>query len=126
MPDSREALDRLVREVWAEWAREQPDPKPSWLTDWDDLDAGQREVDMRIGETVAAVARAAERERAAMPTLNGVGETERQPLGRWCWCEDVPAGQLPHDCAEDHAQRGPCQADGAHVHPWRGVTDVVR
>ena len=30
----------------------EPAPKPSWLTGWDDLDEGQREVDMRIGEAV--------------------------------------------------------------------------
>ncbi len=54
MPD-REMLGRLVRHAWVRWAREQPDPKPSWLVGWDELDAGQREVDMRIGETVAAL-----------------------------------------------------------------------
>lgn len=54
----REALGRLVRETWVTWAREQPDPKPSWLTGWDELDEGQREVDMRIGEAVAAAERA--------------------------------------------------------------------
>ena len=52
MPD-REALGRRVREVWVEWAREQPDPKPSHLVGWDDLDEGNREVDMRIGEALA-------------------------------------------------------------------------
>lgn len=57
---SGESLGQLVRETWIEWAQEQPDPKPSWLTPWDDLDEGQREVDTRIGATVAAVARAAE------------------------------------------------------------------
>jgi hypothetical protein len=51
MPD-REALGRLVREVWVEWAREQPDPKPSHLVGWDDLDEGNREVDMRIGDAL--------------------------------------------------------------------------
>ena len=56
---AREDLGRLVRETWIAWAREQPDPKPSWLVPFDDLDEGQREVDMRIGEAVAA----AERER---------------------------------------------------------------
>jgi len=55
----REHLGPLVRQVWVDWAREQPDPKPGWLTGWDDLDEGQREVDMRIGEAVAG----AERER---------------------------------------------------------------
>jgi hypothetical protein len=54
----REALGRLVRETWVAWAREQSDPKPSWLTGWDDLDGGQREVDMRIGEAIEAMVRA--------------------------------------------------------------------
>lgn len=53
---SRESRGRLVREIWVAWAREQPDPKPSWLLGWDEIDAGQREVDMRIGESVAGVA----------------------------------------------------------------------
>ena len=50
---TREDLGRIVRETWVKWASEQPDPKPSWLVDWDDLDDGQREADMRIGEAVA-------------------------------------------------------------------------
>jgi hypothetical protein len=58
--DPREPLGRLVRETWVAWAREQPRPwKASHLTGWDDLGAGDREVDMRIGAAVAA----AERER---------------------------------------------------------------
>ena len=66
----REALGRRVREVWVEWAREQPDPKPSHLVGWDDLDEGNREVDMRIGEALAgnfseAIIRADERESCA-------------------------------------------------------------
>ena len=47
----------LVREVWVEWAREQPDAKPSWLVPWAELDAGQREVDARIESAVRAEAR---------------------------------------------------------------------
>jgi hypothetical protein len=47
--EPRELVGRLVRQVWAQWAQEQPDPKPSWLLGWDELDDGQREVDMRIG-----------------------------------------------------------------------------
>lgn len=50
----REQRGRRVREVWVRWAAEQPDPKSSWLTPWEDLDEGQREVDMRIGEALAA------------------------------------------------------------------------
>lgn len=57
MPDSREPYGRIVRETWANWAREQVNPKPGWLTPWEKLDAGQREVDMRIGSAVAAQAR---------------------------------------------------------------------
>ena len=55
-----EALGRLVRETWIEWATEQPDPKPSWLVGWDELNAGQREVDIRIGSAVAAAVAAHE------------------------------------------------------------------
>ncbi len=50
--DAREVLGQIVRETWVQWAREQPDPKPSWLTPWEELDAGQREVDCRIGEAL--------------------------------------------------------------------------
>lgn len=60
---TRELLGRLVRQTWVAWARDQPDWKPSWLTEWDDLDAGQREVDMRIGEDIAGVAAGVERAR---------------------------------------------------------------
>lgn len=49
----REELGRIVRETWVAWAREQAVLKPSWLVPWDELDPGQREVDMRIGEAVA-------------------------------------------------------------------------
>lgn len=52
----RETLGKLVREVWIAWAREQPSPKPSWLVPWDGLAEPDREVDRRIGETVARAA----------------------------------------------------------------------
>ena len=63
LPD--EVLGRLVRGVWTRWACEQPQPKPSWLIPWDDLDEGQREVDIRIGRAVAKAVALAERERCA-------------------------------------------------------------
>jgi hypothetical protein len=50
----REQRGRLVRETWVRWARQQPSPKPGWLTGWNELDYGQRQVDMLIGEAVAA------------------------------------------------------------------------
>jgi hypothetical protein len=49
---SDENLGRMVRDEWVAWAREQPDPKPSWLTPWDGLDEGQRAVDIRIGRVL--------------------------------------------------------------------------
>ena len=52
-PLSREELGRLVREVWVACAREHPDPKPSWLAGWDELDEWDKETDRRIGKTVA-------------------------------------------------------------------------
>lgn len=50
----REALGRVVRRVWIEWALEQPEPKPSWLVEWEDLPEPDREVDRRIGERLFA------------------------------------------------------------------------
>jgi hypothetical protein len=53
-PDGSEALGRLVREVWVTYVRDTiPDPKPSWVAPWDDLDGFQREAHMRIGHAVA-------------------------------------------------------------------------
>ena len=49
----REALGRIVREEWIAWAREQPNPKPSWLVPWEGLSEPDREVDRRIGERLA-------------------------------------------------------------------------
>ena len=46
----REALGEMVREEWIAWAKEQPDPKPSWLVPWDGLAEPDKEVDRRIGE----------------------------------------------------------------------------
>lgn len=48
-PDLIESLGRLVRHVWVEWARRQPNPKPSWLVPWEKLAKPDRDVDMRIG-----------------------------------------------------------------------------
>lgn len=50
-----EFLGRLVRSVWIEWAKEQPNPKPSWLVPWEELPPEQQEVDRRIGLKVAEV-----------------------------------------------------------------------
>lgn len=47
-----DVLGRLVRDTWVEWAQQQPNPKPSWLLPWSELDEGQKEVDRRIGRAV--------------------------------------------------------------------------
>jgi hypothetical protein len=62
MTNPRIPYGRLVRRNFVRWAREQRNPKPSWLLKWDEIDDDQREVDMRIGEAVAA----AERQRIRM------------------------------------------------------------
>lgn len=49
---AREWLGIVVREAWTAWAREQPAPKPSWLTPWEQLTEPEREADRRIGEAV--------------------------------------------------------------------------
>lgn len=59
-PADEEALGRLVRQVWVTAVRELvPDPKPSWVTPWDELDEFQRTVDKRIGAALVAAGRAA-------------------------------------------------------------------
>jgi hypothetical protein len=50
--EDREQCGRIVRRVWVEWAREQPNPKPSWLLPWEELSEPDREVARRIGETL--------------------------------------------------------------------------
>ncbi len=56
----REALGRIVREVWIAWAYEQAAPKPSWLVPWEGLSECDREVDRRIGERIAREALASD------------------------------------------------------------------
>lgn len=55
MSMDREELGKEVRKVWLEWARQQPNPKLSWLTPWDELDEDQKEVDRLIGERLYAL-----------------------------------------------------------------------
>jgi len=53
----REDLGRVVREEWIAWARQQSDPKPSWLVPWEELPEPDREVDRRIGERLYGIGR---------------------------------------------------------------------
>lgn len=54
----REKLGMKVRAVWIDWAREQPEPKASWLMPWEELSEPDREVDRRIGEALFRMGRA--------------------------------------------------------------------
>lgn len=75
MPDQRRIhLGKVVRDTWVKWARSQADPKPSWLLNWHEIDDGQREVDMRIGEAVAAYVL-----REAVPRMRDIVATEINP-----------------------------------------------
>jgi hypothetical protein len=57
---AREELGRVVRHEWLRWAREQPDPKPSWLLPWEELTEAEREVDRRIGTALYGLGRSYE------------------------------------------------------------------
>lgn len=50
----REQLGQLVRMAWVEWAKEQDNPKPSWLVPWEELPESDKEADRRIGEFIAS------------------------------------------------------------------------
>jgi hypothetical protein len=54
---TRERLGRIVRHEWVKWALEQADPKPHWLSPWEDLDEPMKEVDRRIGERIYLLGR---------------------------------------------------------------------
>lgn len=49
----REELGQIVRDEWIAWAREQQNPKPSWLMPWESLSEPSKEVDRRIGVRIA-------------------------------------------------------------------------
>jgi hypothetical protein len=48
----REFLGRVVRAAWIIWAKKQPNPKPHWLLEYDDLSEPEKEVDRQIAEAV--------------------------------------------------------------------------
>lgn len=66
LPFSREQLGRMVREAWVDWARTQPNPKPSWLVPYDDLSEPDKEADRQIGERIARWTLIGDAARAAM------------------------------------------------------------
>jgi len=53
LPFDRDVLGRMAREAWVGWATNQPDPKPSWLTPYEELGETDKEANRQIGENVA-------------------------------------------------------------------------
>ena len=51
-PTERERLGKVVRQAWIEWAKQQPNPKPSWLVPYEQLNEADKEADRLIGERV--------------------------------------------------------------------------
>lgn len=133
MPESHEELGRVVRETWVAWAREQPDCKPSWLVPWDELDAGQREVDMRIGAGVVKALRGQGYMVVKIPpcTRAGRGHGRHILITRSATCpgeDPMPHGvQGCHDgtfgvwvhCACGHSFRDYTAGDEPAT-PWQG------
>lgn len=105
-PVDRESLGRLVRKVWIGWASEQPNPKPSWLVPWEDLSEPDREVDRRIGETLARAGISAglvARTPSDLQVPPSLGETAPNPLCEKCRCRGVqypdrPSSVFGHFC----------------------------
>jgi hypothetical protein len=48
----RDRLGKLVRRAWIEWAKTQPNPKPSWLVPYEQLSDADKEADRHIAETL--------------------------------------------------------------------------
>jgi hypothetical protein len=105
--EPRELFGRLVRQVWVEWAKEQPNQKPSWLLPWEELDDGQREVDMRIG---AELFERGQRS-APEPAPRVFHDGEDVPPGVCVLHEDGEVGYLDDtgDCDCEEVERGDCE-----------------
>lgn len=100
--EPREGVGRFVRHVWVEWARDQLDPKPSWLLPWEELDDGQREVDMRIG---AALFEAGTRSVVAVAESGLRDELLRcLPVGFQDIFADAPVHRLAVELSKLHAK----------------------
>ena len=53
---NRDLLGLMVREAWVRWAKQQPNPKPSWLEPYECLPESDQEADRQIGEAVCRAA----------------------------------------------------------------------
>ena len=78
----REALGRMVRETWVEFAKTQPKPKPHHLAPWEELDEPNKEVDRLIGERLRR-ATIAECVAALEATVPNAVVAERYKISDW-------------------------------------------
>ena len=91
-PIDRDSLGRMVREVWVSWAKEQPNPKPSWLLPYDQLLEPDKEVDRRTAKPLST----AGRPNPSTPNPNRFGADEkRQPPRHEKW-QIGPDGRIRH------------------------------
>lgn len=51
---TRDELGKIVRDAWIEWAKQQPNPKTSWLVPYEELEEPDKEADRMIAEAVLA------------------------------------------------------------------------
>ncbi|MEV0826414.1 hypothetical protein [Nonomuraea rubra] len=104
--------------MWVEWAREQSDPKPSWLLPWEELDDGQREVDMRIGEALFHANRALAIAHTPAPLENAEDAHRRRDF--FGLVEAARAGQQSLESQPWYPAR---HGDVVLIH-YEGVSDV--
>ena len=96
---SRDFFGQIVRDTWIRWAQQQPNPKPSWLVPYAELNEADKEVDRQIGETVF---RWAAKIKCATLAAHSAGArpltAERDAFERW-WKAKIEAGEKPLDIA---------------------------
>ncbi len=90
LPFDRETGGRMVREAWVRWAQTQPNPKPSWLVPYDELNEADKEADHQIAEAIGRWTIALDAASRAMPPAQGVDASRavilsdiEQALPRW-------------------------------------------
>lgn len=54
-PCHRDKLGEIVRNIWINWARNHPQPKPSWLVPYEQLSESDKEADRCIGATLLSI-----------------------------------------------------------------------
>lgn len=106
----RERLGQIVRAAWIEWAREQENPKPSWLVEWPELAEPDKEVDRRIGERVeefvthaleAQLRQAVEERNEARNLLDTEREISKLNADRWnFWLNRAERMERERDTAQ--------------------------